>query len=94
MKDVNNRNYLPECMTLTSKSLNTKEMRNRNKTPNSPKAVIGINKIDGSIIVFNAVTDAKFKGFKPGAISNCCQGKKYHKSHDGYTWHYLYLEKL
>lgn len=96
-KDINNRNYYPEYMTLTTVSENSKEMIDRRGNPNPKVPVIAIDK-NNKVLLFKSTLDAKKKGFDQGNISKCLKGK--YKTHKGYKWykvsysHNLRLRKI
>ena len=84
MKEPNNRNYYPECMTLTTGSENTKERINRCGTSKPKIPVIAIDK-NNKILLFKSTLDAKDKGFNSGNISKCLNKKL--KTHKRYKWY-------
>lgn len=89
MKDPNNRNYFPECMTLTTQSHNCKDVLNRvgNPSSNNKRPIMGISLKDGSIITFDSIQEAQNNGFNKGNIASCLNGSRI--SHGGYQWFYL-----
>lgn len=85
IKDLNNRNYYPEFMTLTTQSENSKERINRcgNSFKKDAISVIGIK--HDSIILLNSTLDGKARGFGQSNISKCINKKR--KTHKGYKWY-------
>lgn len=87
--DSTNRNYFPECMSLTTKSENSSDAAKRQVR--SSKPIIGIPIDNNSpIIIFNAVSDARSHGFYN--IGRSIKNNKY--SSKGYKWYYLNIIKL
>lgn len=80
MKDPNNRNYYPKCMTLTTVSENSIE---RNKRGGNITPVIATS--GNKILLFKSICDARDKGFNRRHISSCINKKR--KTHKGYKWY-------
>ena len=83
MKVPNNRNYYPECMTLTTRIENSEECIKRRGNPNPNIPVIAIN--SSKVLLFKSTRDARNKGFTQSTVSQCVNKK--HKSHKGYKWY-------
>lgn len=49
--------------------------------------VIGTSIINGDVIYFRSLADARRSGFSSGNICSCCYGKR--KKHKGYTWNFF-----
>ena len=104
MKLKGNKNYYPEFMTLCTQSENSKERNIRWGNPwhtentrkkaglKTRKPIIGISLVDNSMIIFDSINDAKAKDFNSSSIVNVLKGRQ--KSHKGYKWYYLFIEKL
>lgn len=71
----------------TSKSMkglkqSASHVENKARTKRIPVEATSIT--DGSVLKFKCARDAMSLGFKPSAISRCCNGKN--KTHGGYSW--------
>lgn len=82
IKDPNNRHYLPQYMTLCTKSENTIEVNNRCKSSFGliRVPVIGIG---SNILLFKSINEGKAKGFSH--IHHCLRGD--YSQHKGYKWY-------
>ncbi len=95
-KQSDNRNYYPECMTLTTNSENVKEMLARKGTRIPKIPVIGIK--DNSMALLKSMSDGDNRGFNRGNIYSCINKRL--KTHKGYKWykvnykHNLRLRKM
>ena len=93
MKVKNNVHYIPEYITLCTRSDNLKDRNNRRGNPLSnpkyhpKKPIIGISLNDNTIIYIKSTNEAKDFGFDKDCIRRCCIGKQ--KNHRGYIWKYL-----
>lgn len=100
IKIPGNREYKFEALSLVTISENSKERLVRcgnpfidnNPSINKRKSVIGIHKDNGSIIIFNILTNARKLGLNPSHIRSCCVGNR--NTHGGYKWYYLNIIEL
>lgn len=51
------------------------------------KPIMGINKLDGEVVIFKSCREVDNYGFDHSAVIKCCKGRQ--NSHKGYTWAYI-----
>lgn len=94
IKDVDNRGYFLDKLSIISRKENVRERNNRLGNPASikRKPVIGINIKNGKMLCFNFICQCEERGFLSSNIVNCLKGR--YKSHKGYRWYYLELKNI
>ena len=87
--DPDNRCYYFKHLSIITDKENGEERMNRGVDPNKStrKAIQGISILDGSIITFSSMQDAKRNKFNNTYIRECIQGKR--KEYKGYKWEYI-----
>ena len=87
IKQLGNKNYYPEFISLVTVSENVRERNLRYDYSKNQKMVIGISIEDRTVIILKSIKDGKEKGFNPCNITNCLKGR--YKHHKKYKWKYL-----
>ena len=87
IRNVDNRNYYFENLSIIRNPMQDLEVLRKRRRP-----VIGINVKNGSLLVFDFISQFRDSKFNPTNITFCCQGKR--KTHKGYRWYYLTIIEL